>query len=88
MELFKADSRIKAAFWTASETLVRVFASFGSVRVVNRYRWPTHDGVFTVKSVHVCACQRSANVPSNKNRIIPSRPTTQFRQAKVAPGHR
>lgn len=54
MLLFNADSRISAAFWTASARLRRVAASSASFLVTNLYRWPTEDGAFTVRSVQVC----------------------------------
>ena len=55
MQLFKADSRMRAALCIASETLRRVEGSLGSSLVAKWYSEPTDAGKFAVSSVHVCA---------------------------------
>jgi len=53
MALFSAASLITAAVSTASVALLLESTLFGSTLVAKWYRWPTLDGRFNVRSVHV-----------------------------------
>lgn len=54
MLLFREASRIFAAMSKRLGRLKRVSEADGSDRVAKRYKSPTEEGVFTVRSEHVC----------------------------------